>query len=121
MGDSARHKMANLVALMALLFVDYDCSIASITPDFFTFCLDKTAVVSTINFHMLSLVERLHVGITSDFWKAVQEVIDIVNCDVYAYEPPAGTFEPVDKSLSAFHYFFLDLTRGRILFIGVAT
>jgi len=117
--DSSQVLLANLVALMGLLFVDYDCS--SITPLDFELCSDKHTVVNTINHNLASVVDRVHTGFLSEFWQAVQDAIDVVNCRIYAFEPKSGVFEPIDNSLSAFHYFFIDLMLGRILFIGSVT
>lgn len=117
--DSSQVLLANLVALMGMLFVDYDCS--SITPHDFELCSDKHTVVNTINHSLASVVDRVHNGFLSEFWQAVQDSIDVVNCRVYAFQPRSGGFEPIDNSLSAFHYFFIDVMLGRILFIGSVT
>lgn len=117
--DSAQNLLANLVSLMSLLFVDYDCT--SIIPLDFEKCLDKHTIVNTINHHLASVVDRVHSGFLSEFWQAVQGAIDVVNCEIYAFQPTSGSFEPTDNSLSAFHYFFIDVERGRILFIGSVT
>eukprot|EP00927_Polykrikos_kofoidii_P057883 TRINITY_DN52107_c0_g1_i1.p1 TRINITY_DN52107_c0_g1~~TRINITY_DN52107_c0_g1_i1.p1 ORF type:complete len:265 (+),score=53.82 TRINITY_DN52107_c0_g1_i1:251-1045(+) len=117
--EPAQNLLANLVSLMTLLFVDYDCT--SITPDDFESCLDKHTVVNTINHYLASVVDRVHSGFLTDFWSGVQDAIDIVDCEIYAFMPKSGNFEPTDNSLSAFHYFFIDFERGRILFIGSVT
>eukprot|EP00928_Gymnodinium_smaydae_P077602 TRINITY_DN609_c0_g4_i1.p1 TRINITY_DN609_c0_g4~~TRINITY_DN609_c0_g4_i1.p1 ORF type:complete len:274 (-),score=57.33 TRINITY_DN609_c0_g4_i1:325-1146(-) len=117
--DSAQNLLANLVALMSLLFVDYDCT--GIAPADFEHCADKHTVVSTINHNLASVVDRVHGGFLSEFWQVVQDAIDVVNCQIYAFRPTSGSFEPTDNSLSAFHYFFIDVERGRILFIGSVT
>lgn len=117
--DSAQNLLANLVALMSLLFVDHDCT--GLTPLDFEKCHDKHTVVNTINQQLASVVDRVHSGFLSEFWQAIQDAIDVVNCDIYAFRPTSGSFEPTDNSLSAFHYFFIDIARGRILFIGSIT
>lgn len=117
--DSAQNLLANLVSLMSMLFVDYDCT--SITPDDFAQCPDKHAVVNVINHSLASVVDRVHQGFLSEFWQIVQDAIDVVNSEIYAFSPKSGSFEPTDNSLSAFHYFFTDVQRGRILFIGNVT
>ncbi|CAE8718006.1 unnamed protein product [Polarella glacialis] len=117
--DSSQILLANLRALMSLLFVDYDCT--QLTPDDFERCLDKHTVVNTINHSLAAVVDRVHTGFLAEFWKVVQEAIDLVGCEVFAFKPTSGTFEPTDNSLMSFHYFFIDLHRGRILFIGSVT
>mmetsp|Transcript_3538 Transcript_3538/g.5813 ORF Transcript_3538/g.5813 Transcript_3538/m.5813 type:complete len:255 (+) Transcript_3538:265-1029(+) len=117
--DTAQNLLANLMSLMALLFVDYDCG--SLTPLDFERCPDKHAVVNTINHSLASVVDRIHSGFLSEFWKHVQEAIDLAGCEVYALRPMSGTFEPADNSLMSFHYFFVDANRGYILFIGSIT
>jgi len=117
--DSAQNLLANLVSLMSLLFVDYDCT--CITPHDFETCPDKHMVVNTINYQLASVVDRVHTGFLAEFWQAVQDAIDVVNCEIYVFQPTSGTFEPTDNSLSACHYFFIDAERGRILFIGSVT
>merc|ERR1711879_245110 len=74
-----------------------------------------------INLQLASVVNRVHSGFMVEFWQTIQDTIDILNCDIYAFRPTSGSFEPTDNSLSAFHYFFIDILRGRILFIGSIT
>jgi hypothetical protein len=116
--DNAQLLLANLTALMSLLFVDYDCT--TLTPMDFERCPDKHAVVNTINHSLATVVDRVHAGFLGEFWQSVSEAIDLGLCEVYALRP-SGTFEPADNSLMSFHYFFIDLNRGRILFIGSVT
>lgn len=116
---AAQHLLANLTALMSLLFVDYDCS--GLAPHDFERCPDKHAVVNTINHNLAAVVDRVHSGFLGEFWQAVQDAIDVIGCELYAFRPTSGTFEPTDNSLMSFHYFFVDVQRGRILFIGSVT
>jgi len=117
--DYAQSVLVNLTGLMSLLFVDYDCS--TLSPYDFEKCPDKHTVVSTINHGLAAVVDRVHVGFLTEFWSAVQDAIDVANCDLFAFQPKSGNFEPADKSLMSFHYFFIDPGRGRILFIGCVT
>jgi hypothetical protein len=117
--EGAQLLLANLTALMSLLFVDYDCT--TLTPLDFERCPDKHAVVNTINHSMATVVDRVHSGFDRDFWQAVSEAIDLGGCEVYALRPTSGTFEPADNSLMSFHYFFIDARGPRILFIGSVT
>lgn len=117
--ETAQLLLANLTALMSLLFVDYDCT--TLTPLDFERCPDKHAVVNTINHSLATVVDRVHSGFLGEFWQAVSEAIDLSGCDVFALRPSSGTFEPADNSLMSFHYFFIDGHRGRILFIGSVT
>jgi len=117
--DSSQLLLANLTSLMSLLFVDYDCT--ALKPDDFEHCPDKHAVANTINHSLASIVDRIHSGFLDEFWQAVQEAIDLSSCEIYALRPSSGTFEPTDNSLLSFHYFFIDVIRGRILFIGSVT
>lgn len=117
--ESAQLLLANLTVLMSLLFVDYDCT--TLTPLDFERCPDKHAVVNTINHSLATVVDRVHSGFLGEFWQTVSEAIELANSEVYALRPESGTFEPADNSLMSFHYFFIDLHRGRILFIGSVT
>mmetsp|Transcript_80933 Transcript_80933/g.163949 ORF Transcript_80933/g.163949 Transcript_80933/m.163949 type:complete len:228 (-) Transcript_80933:84-767(-) len=117
--DSAQVLLANLRSLMSLLFVDYDCS--GLTPDDFERCPDKHTVVSSINHSLAAVVDRVHTGFIGEFWQAVQGAIDVLGCEVYAFRPTSGSFEPTDNSLMSSHYFFVDIPRNRILFIGSIT
>lgn len=117
--DSAQVLLANLRVLMSLLFVSYDSS--RLNPSDFEHCPDKHIVVATVNRSLADVVDRLHNGFLAEFWQAVQDAIDIVGCEVYAFKPTAGTFGPTDNSLMSFHYFFIDFQRGHILFIGSIT
>lgn len=117
--DSAQILLANLRALMSLLFVDYDCS--SLTPSDFERCTDKHAVVNTINHHLAAVVERVHIGFLAEFWKVVQEATELATCEIFAFRPTSGTFAPTDNSLMSFYYFFIDPRQSRILFIGSVT
>jgi len=117
--DSAQFLLSNLRSLMSLLFVDYDCT--TLTPNDFIHCPDKHMVVNTINHSLAAVVDRVQSGFLAEFWQTVQEAIDIGGSEIYAFRPTAGTFEPQDNSLMSFNYFFIDATRGRILFIGSVT
>mmetsp|Transcript_130540 Transcript_130540/g.325675 ORF Transcript_130540/g.325675 Transcript_130540/m.325675 type:complete len:267 (+) Transcript_130540:145-945(+) len=117
--DVAQVLLANLRSLLALLFVDYDCTL--ITPNDFERCPDKHVVFSTINNSLAQVVDRVKGGFLAEFWQIVQDAIDVVNCDVFAFRPKSGSFEPADNSLMSFHYFFIDPLSGRILFIGCVT
>mmetsp|Transcript_77736 Transcript_77736/g.219843 ORF Transcript_77736/g.219843 Transcript_77736/m.219843 type:complete len:266 (-) Transcript_77736:54-851(-) len=117
--EPAQLLLANLRALMSLLFPDYDCT--GLTPDDFEHCPDKHTVVGTINHSLAAVVDRVHTGFLGEFWQVVQETIDLVNCEVYAFRPTAGTFEPTDSALMSSYYFFADVGKGRILFIGSVT
>ncbi|CAJ1338268.1 unnamed protein product [Effrenium voratum] len=111
--------LANLRSLMSLLYVDYDCT--HLYPHDFERCIDKHAVVTSINHSLVQIVDRVHSGFLAEFWQAVQDAIDIIGCEVFAFRPASGSFEPTDHALMSFHYFFADLHRGRILFIGSVT
>lgn len=117
--DSSQILLSNLRTLMSLLFVDYDCT--HLTPDDFERCPDVRVVVNSINLSLAAVVDRVYSGFLAEFWQGVQDAIDIVGCEVFAFKPMSGTFEPTDNSLMSFHYFFVDLRRGRILFIGSVT
>lgn len=117
--ENAQLLLANLTALMSLLFVDYDCT--TLTPMDFERCPDKHAVVNTINFSMAAVVDRVHAGFLGELWQIVSEAIDLGGCEVYALRPTSATCDVADNSLMSFHYFFIDLYRGRILFIGSVT
>jgi len=111
--------LANLRALMSLLFVDYDCT--RLVPEDFERCTDKHAVVNTINHSLAAVVDRVHSGFLPEFWQAVQDAINVVGCEVFAFRPTSGCFEPTDNSLMSFNYFFVDLNQAKILFIGSVT
>lgn len=114
--DTTQSLLINLTGLMTLLFGDYDCT--SLTPSDFVRCDDKHAVVSTINHNLAAVVDRIHGSFQDELWHAVQESINLNMCVVYALNPRPGSFEPADKALMSFFYFFVDEARGRILFIG---
>mmetsp|Transcript_33013 Transcript_33013/g.60515 ORF Transcript_33013/g.60515 Transcript_33013/m.60515 type:complete len:260 (+) Transcript_33013:97-876(+) len=116
--DLGQVLLSNLTSLMTLLFQDYDCS--QITPGDFERCPDKALVANTINHNLASVVDRVHSGFLADLWQAVQDAIELRSCEILAFQPKRS-FEPLDKSLMSFHYFFVDLVKGRILFIGCAT
>jgi len=117
--EAAQSLLGNLRSLMALLFVDYDCT--NIMPNDFERCTDKHNVVATINHSLAAVVDRVHKGFLAEFWQTVQEVIDVVSCEILAFRPTSGCFEPADRSLTSFHYFFIEPARGQILFIGCVT
>lgn len=117
--EVAQQLLANMRALMSLLFVDYDC--ASVMPHDFERCTDKHTVVATINQTLAAVVDRVHSGFLAEFWQAVQESVDFLSCEIFAFRPASGSFGPADKSLTSFHYFFIEQVRGRILFIGSVT
>lgn len=111
--------LSNLRTLLSMLFVDYDCSV--VTPADFERCTDKHAVVATINNSLAAVVERVHSGFLRDFWQAIQETTEVVNCEIFAFKPTSDTFGATDNSLMSFHYFLVEPAKGRILFIGCIT
>jgi len=117
--DTAQNLLQNLLSLVTVLYSDHDCT--RLTPDDFQRAHDISVVVSTINHRLAEVVDRTRRGFLHELWQAVQEAIDLAQCDVYALSPRAGTFEPTDDSLLSFQFFFVDLYRGRILFIGGET
>merc|ERR1712048_1191856 len=117
--DSVQNLFVAMVSLISLLFADHDVS--SITPNDFESCPDKHTVVNMINHHLGAVVDRVHTGFLVDFWRVVFDAIDVLNCEVYAFIPASGTFEPTHGSLAFCHYFFIDHQRGVILFIGSVT
>ncbi|OLQ14899.1 Repressor of RNA polymerase III transcription [Symbiodinium microadriaticum] len=117
--DASQFLLANLRSLMSLLYVDYDCT--HLYPNDFERCMDKHTVVTAINHSLVQVVDRVHTGFLAEFWQAVQEAIDIIGCEVFAFSPASGIFEPTGHALMSFHYFFCDMHRSRILFIGSVT
>lgn len=116
--ESGQLVMANLTALMSHLFPDYDHT--GLVPDDFERCTDKHAVVNAINHNLAAVVDRIRSGFMAEFWRHVQDVVDLRSCDVFALQPPAGILDP-EGSLMSFHYFFIDGEKGRILFVGCVT
>lgn len=117
-GEASQILLSNLRVLMSLLYVDYDCT--HLYPTDFERCADKHAVVTSINHSLVQIVDRVHSGFLAEFWQAVQEAIDIIGCEVFAFRP-VSAFGPTDHALMSFHYFFVDLQKNRILFIGSVT
>uniref|UniRef100_A0A7S2VL93 Repressor of RNA polymerase III transcription n=1 Tax=Zooxanthella nutricula TaxID=1333877 RepID=A0A7S2VL93_9DINO len=117
--DSAQNLLANLRALLSLLYVHYDCS--NITPNDFERCEDKHTVVATINHSLAAVVDRVHRGFLAEFWQVIQDAFDLVGSDVYAFRPTSGSLELSENALTSLHYFLVDQLKGRILFIGCVT
>lgn len=116
--DEPQCLLANLLGLMSQLFVDYDCT--NLTPNDFQRCIDKHAVVNTINHNLAAIVDRIRGGFLTELWSAVQDAVDLSSCEVYALQPE-GTFEPTDNALNSFNFFFVDAQHGRILYVGGLT
>lgn len=118
--DSAQNLLMNLISLMQLLFVDHDCT--RLTPHDFERCRELNAVVQHVNHDLSAIVDRIRGDrFLERLWHAVQDVIDVRNCEVYRLRPAPGTFEPTDTALMSFFYFFVNHDLGRILFMGGVT
>lgn len=117
--SDAQSLMVALISLLGLLFPDHDCT--RVTPHDFQLCSDKHAVVNSINHNLSAVVDRTRTGFMMELWIAVQDAIDLGNCEIYALQPRPGTFEPAENSLMSLHYFFVDQNHGRVLFIGGVT
>uniref|UniRef100_A0A7S1F621 Repressor of RNA polymerase III transcription n=1 Tax=Noctiluca scintillans TaxID=2966 RepID=A0A7S1F621_NOCSC len=117
--SDAQSLMVALISLLGLLFPDHDCT--RVTPHDFQLCSDKHAVVNSINHNLAAVVDRTRTGFMMELWIAVQDAIDLGNCEIYALQPRPGTFEPAENSLMSLHYFFVDQNHGRVLFIGGVT
>jgi len=115
---STKSLLINLIMTMNSSFPEYDFS--KLTPEHFQPMKDLNVVVSTINYNLALLAERVHRGFLADLWRAFRSCIDLNAAEVYSYVPDLGS-GPHAEALWAFDYFFYDKAAKRILFFSCVT
>lgn len=115
---STKSLLINLIMAMNSSFPEYDFS--KLTPEHFVPMKDLNVVVSTINYNLAILAERVHRGFLADLWRAFRSCIDLNAAEVYSYVPDLGS-GPHAEALWSFDYFFYDKAAKRILFFSCVT
>lgn len=115
---STKSLLINLIMTMNSSFPEYDFS--KLTPEHFQPTKDLNVVVSTINYNLAILAERVHRGFLAELWRAFRSCIDLNAAEVYQYVPDLGS-GPHAEALWSFDYFFYDKAAKRILFFSCVT
>lgn len=114
MGEqSTRKLMINLIATMNASFPDYDFS--NNRPEQFMRERSPNVAMSSINARLADLLPKHGPGFLERMWTAVNEVISINECEVYAYIPDEQG-DPFEGNMWTFNYFFYNKTLKKILF-----
>ncbi|XP_072266608.1 repressor of RNA polymerase III transcription MAF1 homolog isoform X2 [Pyxicephalus adspersus] len=74
-------------------------------------------VVNSVNSSLVSALGEDFTALKSDLWNAVDEEINLAECDIYSYNPDLDS-DPFgeDGSLWSFNYFFYNKKLKRIVF-----
>lgn len=74
-------------------------------------------VMNTVHANLSAIAGDQYQGLRSALWTAVDEEIDMNDCDIYSYNPDLNS-DPFGEpgSLWSFNYFFYNKKRKRIVF-----
>jgi hypothetical protein len=73
--------------------------------------------VQTINSHVIDSIEKVQSGFRSEFWKTVDETIDLSSCEVYHYNPDIDSDVFCIGRLLSLNFFFINRRMRLLLFI----
>lgn len=111
---STRRLLIDLISTMNASFPDYDFS--SLGAEQFNRELNTGLVISKVNRHLAGLAESYDTPFLDELWKAVEEVICVADCEIYAYMPDMEEDPFSDGNLWSFNYFFFNRNLKRILY-----
>ncbi|KAJ1918488.1 RNA polymerase III-inhibiting protein maf1 [Mycoemilia scoparia] len=111
--SASRKTLFYLIATLNASFPDYDfrqvykAIFISLQADQFKKAPSYQMVVNSINTTLMNLDCPFSVG-NSEIWEAIDQEIDLDNCDVYTYEPDTESDPYADEGaiMSMYHFFF---------------
>eukprot|EP00696_Hemimastix_kukwesjijk_P006014 gnl/Hemi2/17630_TR5818_c0_g1_i1.p1 gnl/Hemi2/17630_TR5818_c0_g1~~gnl/Hemi2/17630_TR5818_c0_g1_i1.p1 ORF type:complete len:240 (-),score=59.19 gnl/Hemi2/17630_TR5818_c0_g1_i1:231-950(-) len=116
----SRRTLLNIISTMNSFFPDYDFS--TLRRDNFTIC-DVPTTTTTVNNTFAEILEpeRLSEFIAT-FWKALNDTIDVSQCEIYSYLPDADS-DPLseDGKLWSMNYFFHNKKLKKMVYFTLCT
>jgi len=117
---STRRLLIDLIATMNASFPDHDFS--GLRPEQFTREPNVNMVIASVNKHLAPLREAYNSTFLEELWLAIEQVIQLQECQVYSYIPDMEEDPFSAGHLWTFNFFFFNRNLKRILyFTCVAT
>ena len=120
--STSRRLYTDFILTLNASFPDYDYS--HMSPQSFELIPDTDMVIAEINDHIGELCAVRGAGWLSGLWSAVNEVINLKECEVYKFKGSADDdFSSSDETsapLWEFHFFFYNKIFKRIVFFSVS-
>lgn len=113
--SSTRKLLINLISTMNAAFPDYDFS--SLRPEQFAKESSLSVVMNAVNSHLAEIVEE-HPEFLEQLWEGVNNVINMRECEVYAYIPDMDSDPFTDGNLWSFNFFFVNKTMKRLVYFA---
>lgn len=107
--SSTRRLLIDLISTLNASFPDYDFS--SLRPEHFTKEVGEV-VARSINRHL----SELSVSFLEELWAAVEEAVQLGECDVFSYVPDLESDPFSEGILWSFNYFFFNKALKRIVY-----
>jgi len=110
---STRKLLIDLLQTMNASFVDHDFS--DVSPESFRPVSDVDTIISKINSY-LNEITSTRPQFIIDLWKAINEVMQTQECDVYTYVPDLNDDPMSEGAIWTFNYFFVSKELKRICY-----
>lgn len=115
LGSSAtRRLLIDLIATLNAAFPDYDFT--DLRPENFGHDPDVGPAMKAIDRLLLNAMDKNISGFKAEFWKAIDEVVELKNCEVYSYLPEPDEDAMAVGKLWNFNYFFYNKRVRKIVF-----
>jgi hypothetical protein len=112
--SNTRKLLISLITTMNASFLDYDFT--NLQPEQFSVEPHSELVINYINNLWLNQYESLNPGIKAEFWAAINETIELNDCEIYSYTPDLDS-ELSSGKLFIVNYFFYNKKAKKILFL----
>eukprot|EP00771_Trimastix_marina_P000984 gnl/Trimastix_PCT/2026.p1 GENE.gnl/Trimastix_PCT/2026~~gnl/Trimastix_PCT/2026.p1 ORF type:complete len:267 (+),score=24.75 gnl/Trimastix_PCT/2026:233-1033(+) len=113
-----RHSRMTLIHLISTLnaaFPDYD--FRNVQPEQFVKEPDIERLQRFVDTNLAEVIEEYSPDYRNTLWKAVFQVVDVANCDIYSFISDEDSDPFADEGcIWAFNYFFYDKDQKKILF-----
>ena len=116
--STSRKTLLLLLATLNAAFPDYDFS--DINPECFNRIPFLSVIINQVNttlFNQSNNNQELLTIISSRVWEAINNVVDIEDCDLYSFNPDPDVGPDAEEgNLWSFYYFFLNRRLKRMVF-----
>lgn len=112
--SSTRKLLVSLITTLNASFQDYDFT--SLRPDQFVREMNHHVVENSINTQMMDAIESAYPGTTSQFWQALDSLMDLEKCEIYSLVPDMDSDVFNVGKLWSFNYFFFNKKLKKIVF-----
>lgn len=114
---ATRKLLISLICTLNASLPDYDFS--DLRPDHFHNEPDTNSVCSSINTFILDPIDAQTPNFKTKFWKALDEIMIINDCEIYSYAPPDDDDLRIGK-LWAVNYFWFNKTEKKVAILSAS-